>query len=184
MQTIKRSILNEHLRVFYFEKLTRRQVYLWGHCLRSFNTNSGLLMCSFPSAMKRSDPNLSFLVKLIFLKVSDAKIFRYRECTTCIGLTVNRSLHAPTNLYVHLTIKYDFTLHRWCHHNWCIMGHWRPVSNLRDQLSRHPPVVVFFLCLLFMSITFVCIGLYSQDHNIKNPDISLVSIPFRHGPVW
>lgn len=53
------------------------------------------------------------------------------------------------------------------------MGHWRPVSNLRDQLSRHPPVVVFFLCLLFLSITFVCIGLYSKDQDIKNPDISL-----------
>ncbi|XP_051979007.1 transmembrane protein 248 [Xyrauchen texanus] len=53
------------------------------------------------------------------------------------------------------------------------MGQWRPLSNLRLQLSRHPPVVVFFLCLLILSITFVCVGLYSQYHNIKNPDISL-----------
>ncbi|KAI7812302.1 insulin-like growth factor-binding protein 3 receptor, partial [Triplophysa rosa] len=52
-------------------------------------------------------------------------------------------------------------------------GHWRPVSVLRGHLSRHPPVVVFFLCLLILSITFVCIGLYSQYHDIKNPDISL-----------
>lgn len=53
------------------------------------------------------------------------------------------------------------------------MGQWRPVSNLRDQVSRHPPVVVFFLSLLILSITFVCIGLYSQNHSIKNPDISV-----------
>lgn len=53
------------------------------------------------------------------------------------------------------------------------MGKWRPVSNLRDQVSRHPPVVVFFLSLLILSITFVCVGLYSQSHNIKNPDISV-----------
>ncbi|XP_051546042.1 transmembrane protein 248-like isoform X2 [Myxocyprinus asiaticus] len=53
------------------------------------------------------------------------------------------------------------------------MGQWRPLSNLRHQLSRHPPVVVFFLCLLILSITFVCIGLYTQYHDIKNPDISL-----------
>lgn len=53
------------------------------------------------------------------------------------------------------------------------MGHWRPVSNLRDQLSQHPPVVVFFLCILILSITFVSFGLYSRYHDIKNPDISL-----------
>ncbi|XP_077066176.1 transmembrane protein 248 [Siphateles boraxobius] len=53
------------------------------------------------------------------------------------------------------------------------MGQWRPVSNLRDQVSRHPPVVVFFLSLLIISITFVCTGLYSQNHDIKNPDISV-----------
>ncbi|XP_043083854.1 transmembrane protein 248 [Puntigrus tetrazona] len=53
------------------------------------------------------------------------------------------------------------------------MGQWRPVSNLRDQVSRHPPVVVFFLSLLILSITFLCIGLYSQNHNIKNPDVSV-----------
>uniref|UniRef100_A0A671NZQ4 Zgc:158398 n=1 Tax=Sinocyclocheilus anshuiensis TaxID=1608454 RepID=A0A671NZQ4_9TELE len=53
------------------------------------------------------------------------------------------------------------------------MGQWRPVSNLRVQVSRHPPVVVFFLSLLILSITFVCIGLYSQDHDIRNPDISV-----------
>ncbi|XP_067292416.1 transmembrane protein 248 [Pseudorasbora parva] len=53
------------------------------------------------------------------------------------------------------------------------MGQWRPVSNLRDQVSRHPPVVVFFLCLLFLSITFVTTGLYSQNHDLKNPDISV-----------
>uniref|UniRef100_A0A672N898 Transmembrane protein 248-like n=1 Tax=Sinocyclocheilus grahami TaxID=75366 RepID=A0A672N898_SINGR len=53
------------------------------------------------------------------------------------------------------------------------MGQWRPVSNLRAQVSRHPPAVVFFLSLLILSITFVCIGLYSQNHDIKNPDISV-----------
>ncbi|XP_051739775.1 transmembrane protein 248 [Ctenopharyngodon idella] len=53
------------------------------------------------------------------------------------------------------------------------MGKWRPVSNLRDRVFRHPPVVVFFLSLLILSITFVCIGLYSQNHDIKNPDISV-----------
>lgn len=53
------------------------------------------------------------------------------------------------------------------------MGKWRPVSNLRDQVSRHPPVVVFFLSLLILSITFVCTGLYSQNHDIKDPDISV-----------
>ncbi|XP_073688306.1 transmembrane protein 248-like [Garra rufa] len=53
------------------------------------------------------------------------------------------------------------------------MGQWRPVSNLKDQVYRHPPVVVFFLSLLILSITFVSTGLYSQNHDIKNPDISV-----------
>ncbi|TRY97008.1 hypothetical protein DNTS_001435 [Danionella cerebrum] len=53
------------------------------------------------------------------------------------------------------------------------MGQWRPVSNLREQASRRPPVVIFFLCLLTLSITFVCVGLYSQNHDIKNPDIGV-----------
>lgn len=52
------------------------------------------------------------------------------------------------------------------------MGQWRPVSNLRDQASRQPPAVVFFLSLLILSITFVCVGLYSQNHDLNNPDIS------------
>ncbi|XP_056308279.1 transmembrane protein 248 [Danio aesculapii] len=52
------------------------------------------------------------------------------------------------------------------------MGQWRPVSNLRDQASRQPPAVVFLFSLLMLSITFVCVGLYSQSHDINNPDIS------------
>ncbi|KAK2866856.1 hypothetical protein QQF64_022489 [Cirrhinus molitorella] len=53
------------------------------------------------------------------------------------------------------------------------MGQWRPVSNLRDQVYRQPPVVVFFLSLLILSITFVSTGLYSQNHDLSNPDISV-----------
>ncbi|XP_049330494.1 transmembrane protein 248 [Astyanax mexicanus] len=53
------------------------------------------------------------------------------------------------------------------------MAQWQPVTNLRFKLVHHPPVVVFFLCLLILAGAFIGIGIYSKQHDIKNPDISL-----------
>ncbi|XP_060770657.1 transmembrane protein 248 isoform X2 [Neoarius graeffei] len=51
------------------------------------------------------------------------------------------------------------------------MAHWKPVANLRSQIIHHPPVTVFFVCLLLLAGAFISIGLYSRNHDIKNPDI-------------
>ncbi|XP_017554893.1 transmembrane protein 248 isoform X1 [Pygocentrus nattereri] len=53
------------------------------------------------------------------------------------------------------------------------MAHWKPVRNLKAKLLHHPPVVVFFLCLLALAGAFISIGIYSKNHDIKNPDISM-----------
>ncbi|XP_072528130.1 insulin-like growth factor-binding protein 3 receptor [Salminus brasiliensis] len=53
------------------------------------------------------------------------------------------------------------------------MAQWQPVTNLKTAVLHHPPVVVFSLCLLVLAGAFINIGIYSQHHDIKNPDISL-----------
>ncbi|XP_062858880.1 transmembrane protein 248 [Trichomycterus rosablanca] len=53
------------------------------------------------------------------------------------------------------------------------MAKWQPITNLRNTIQHHPPVVVFFLCLLVLSVTLISVGLYSQNHEMKNPDINM-----------
>ncbi|XP_076145146.1 insulin-like growth factor-binding protein 3 receptor isoform X1 [Alosa pseudoharengus] len=52
------------------------------------------------------------------------------------------------------------------------MGKWHPLSNLRSYLEHHPPAVIFFLCMLMLSLTFIGIGFYTQTHRVRNPDLS------------
>ncbi|KAM6931341.1 transmembrane protein 248 [Xenentodon cancila] len=49
------------------------------------------------------------------------------------------------------------------------MGFWHPV-NLRDYISHNPPGVTFFLCLLTLSISFICLSFYNYNHTLPNPD--------------
>lgn len=52
-----------------------------------------------------------------------------------------------------------------------MMGSWQPVANLRDYASHNPPMVTFFLCLLSLVLSFICLGAYSYSHTLPNPDI-------------
>ncbi|XP_042562789.1 transmembrane protein 248 isoform X1 [Clupea harengus] len=52
------------------------------------------------------------------------------------------------------------------------MGKWHPLSNLRSYLEHHPPVVIFFLCMLMLSLTFIGVGFYTQTHVVRNPDVT------------
>lgn len=58
------------------------------------------------------------------------------------------------------------------------MGKWHPLSNLRSYLEHHPPVVIFFLCMLMLSLTFIGVGFYTQTHVVRNPDVTPVSDPY------
>ncbi|TNN43271.1 Transmembrane protein 248 [Liparis tanakae] len=51
-----------------------------------------------------------------------------------------------------------------------MMGFWHPVTNLRDYVSQNPPGVTFFLCLLTLAISFICLSSYSYRHTQPNPD--------------
>ncbi|XP_061624152.1 transmembrane protein 248 [Phyllopteryx taeniolatus] len=51
-----------------------------------------------------------------------------------------------------------------------MMASWQPVSNMRDYVSQNPPAVTFFLCLLTLAISFICLGSYSYNHTLPNPD--------------
>nr|XP_046243273.1 transmembrane protein 248 isoform X2 [Scatophagus argus] len=53
-----------------------------------------------------------------------------------------------------------------------MMGFWHPVSNLRDYISHNPPVVTFFLCLLTLAISFICLSSDIYSHSLPNPDTS------------
>ncbi|XP_059193043.1 transmembrane protein 248 [Centropristis striata] len=50
------------------------------------------------------------------------------------------------------------------------MGFWQPMTNLKDYVSQNPPGFTFFLCLLTLAITFICLGSYSFTHTVPNPD--------------
>ncbi|XP_068594765.1 insulin-like growth factor-binding protein 3 receptor [Brachionichthys hirsutus] len=50
------------------------------------------------------------------------------------------------------------------------MGFWQPVTNIKDYISHNPPGVTFFLCLLTLAVTFICIGSYSYTRVLPNPD--------------
>uniref|UniRef100_A0A8C2XPG9 TMEM248/TMEM219 domain-containing protein n=1 Tax=Cyclopterus lumpus TaxID=8103 RepID=A0A8C2XPG9_CYCLU len=51
-----------------------------------------------------------------------------------------------------------------------MMGFWQPVTNLRDYVSQNPPGVTFFLWLLTLAISFICLSSYSYTHTLPNPD--------------
>ncbi|XP_028848139.1 transmembrane protein 248 isoform X2 [Denticeps clupeoides] len=53
------------------------------------------------------------------------------------------------------------------------MGRWQPLTNFRRHLEQHPPVVIFFVCLLMLSATFSGLAFYIQTHDVKNPDVVL-----------
>lgn len=50
------------------------------------------------------------------------------------------------------------------------MGECQPVVNLKDYVSLHPPGVTFFLCLLSLSLSVLCLRFYGQTHTLPNPD--------------
>ncbi|XP_041793485.1 transmembrane protein 248 isoform X2 [Chelmon rostratus] len=50
------------------------------------------------------------------------------------------------------------------------MGFSHPVTNLREYASQNPPGVTFFLCLLTLAISFICLSSYNSTHTLSNPD--------------
>lgn len=50
------------------------------------------------------------------------------------------------------------------------MGCWQPITNLKDYVSQNPPGVTFFLCLLTLAVTFICLSSYTYNHTMPNPD--------------
>lgn len=50
------------------------------------------------------------------------------------------------------------------------MGFWQPVTNIKEYVSQNPPGVTFFLCLLTLAISFICLSSYSYTHTLPNPD--------------
>ncbi|XP_069565630.1 transmembrane protein 248 [Brachyistius frenatus] len=50
------------------------------------------------------------------------------------------------------------------------MGFRQPATNLRDYISQNPPGVSFFLCLLSLAVSFICLSSYSYTHTLPNPD--------------
>lgn len=51
-----------------------------------------------------------------------------------------------------------------------MMGFWQPVTNLKDYVSQNPPGATFFLCLLTLALSFICLSSYSATHSLPNPD--------------
>merc|ERR1719354_866059 len=48
------------------------------------------------------------------------------------------------------------------------------MSNLRSYLEHHPPAVIFYLCMVMLSMTFIGFGFYTtQTKHVKNPDVVL-----------
>ena len=57
-----------------------------------------------------------------------------------------------------------------------MMGVWQPMTNLRDYVSQNPPGVTFFLCLLSLAVSFICLSSYSFANTLPNPDTATVRI--------
>lgn len=51
------------------------------------------------------------------------------------------------------------------------MGFWQPISNLREYVTHNPPGATFFLCLLSLAVSFICLSFYSSTHTLPNPDM-------------
>lgn len=68
---------------------------------------------------------------------------------------------------------------------WCLtMGFWQPVTNLRDYVCQNPPAVTFFLCLLTLALSFICLSFYSYTHTLPNPDTAEVRTHLSSGLRW
>lgn len=44
------------------------------------------------------------------------------------------------------------------------------MTNLREYVTHNPPGVTFFLCLLALALSFICLSSYSYTHSLPNPD--------------
>lgn len=59
------------------------------------------------------------------------------------------------------------------------MDVWQPMINLRDSVYSNPPKATFFLCLLILALSFICLSSYSYTHTLPNPDKTKVWTPLR-----
>ncbi|XP_020776621.1 transmembrane protein 248-like isoform X2 [Boleophthalmus pectinirostris] len=48
---------------------------------------------------------------------------------------------------------------------------WQPITNLKDYVTKKPPGVTFFLCLISLAISFIFLSVYSYNHILPNPDV-------------
>lgn len=55
-----------------------------------------------------------------------------------------------------------------------IMDVWQTMMTLRDGVYSNPPKTTFFLCLLILALSFLCLSSYSYTHTLPNPDIKKV----------
>lgn len=58
-----------------------------------------------------------------------------------------------------------------------MMNVWQPIINLRDSVYSNPPKATFFLCLLILAFSFICLSFYSYTHTLPNPDTTKVWTP-------
>lgn len=59
------------------------------------------------------------------------------------------------------------------------MDLWQPMINLRDSFYENPPKATFFMCLLILAVSFICLSSYSYTHTLPNPDTSKVGAHLR-----
>lgn len=52
-----------------------------------------------------------------------------------------------------------------------MMVFWQPITNLREYVTSKPPGVTFFICLLVLALSFICLSVYSNTHTLPNPDV-------------
>lgn len=60
-----------------------------------------------------------------------------------------------------------------------MMNVWQPMINLRDSVYSNPPKATFFLCLLILALSFICLSAYTYTHTLPNPDKTKVWTPLR-----
>lgn len=51
-----------------------------------------------------------------------------------------------------------------------MMVFWQPITNLREYVANKPPGTTFFLCLLVLAFSLICLSVYSYTHTLPNPD--------------
>lgn len=55
-----------------------------------------------------------------------------------------------------------------------MMDVWQPMVSLRESFYSNPPKATFFLCLLILALSFICLSSYSYTHTLPNPDTTKV----------